>query len=571
MSGVKERASLRPLANSANGAAVSTESPASSLLTHDAIDANLNGAHEANGRAARNGATATTAAPKTAHTSANHTANHTTNPARNHTGTGATKRRQPAQTTPQAPDDPAALATARATIVRLRDEASAVARPLVGPGAAPIRVMARMVADLEAQCRELGLPEQVTRVEVVNRTIGDVDLRRVSPVEDGPEYVSLADDMGLALPGEVIGGRRSTGETYHWLHARMLDFERKLLARHFDLRVYDLSGVGNPLLRETLAEHAYNLWGHRFTPEQIYLSIGSLDGIGKTLQGYTSVLRQQGEDHFTLLCPSPGFNVPEWQATTLGWRLHRVYTRAADNFKLTPDDLTTALAEAPDLRAIYLTVSNNPTAFAYTAGELRALFDVLRASDRKPLVIADLAYIGTADPTQDRARMAPFFEAGALEQTIFCCSYSKSHTLTGDRCGWVAFGDPALATDFGPGWTNTTAALPAEWQLRYMAYVQLFAERPELEQRIRALYHLRRERLNRQLRWFNAREPIFAQINLDDGGTVYNWSQLTPGEDVFSLFGKTGIAGVPGGAFGYSDDYVRLSIGCIPVPEVPSA
>ena len=45
--------------------------------------------------------------------------------------------------------------------------------------------------------------------------------------------------------------------------------------------------------------------------------------------------------------------------------------------------------------------------------------------------------------------------------------------------------------------------------------------------------------------------------------------QLRPGEDAFSLFEKTGIAGVPGSGFGYTDDYVRFSIGVIPVPEPP--
>lgn len=556
MSAVKRHASSQPLARSAEATTVAPEP-----TTTDPNEIPPNGV-------APLAATSATRAT-TVDDTANHTAKQTPTAKQRHKPAASSRPQAPQaahQATYGAEDD-----AARATIARLRDEASAWARPLVGGGAAPIRVMARMVADLEATCRAQGLAERVIAAEVVNRTIGDVDLRRVSAEDDGPEFVSLADDMGLALPDEMISGRRATGETYRWIHARMLDFERQLLARHFDLRVYDLSGVGNPLLRETLAAHAHDLWGHTFTPEQMYLSIGSLDGIGKTMQGYTSLLRRQGEDRFALLCPTPGFNVPEWQAQTLGWRLHHVRTRAEDHFKLTADDLATALAEAPDLRAIYLTVSNNPTAFAYTADELRALFAVLRGADRPPLIIADLAYIGTADPTQDRARMAPFFEAGTLEQTVFCCSYSKSHTLTGDRCGWVAFGDPALAVGAGPGWTNTTAALPAEWQLRYMAYVQLFTERPELEQRIRALYHHRRERLIRQLRALNEREPIFAQINLDDGGTVYNWSQLAPGEDVFSLFGKTGIAGVPGAAFGYSDDYVRLSIGCIPVPAAPSA
>nr|MBF6592215.1 aminotransferase class I/II-fold pyridoxal phosphate-dependent enzyme [Ktedonobacterales bacterium] len=147
-------------------------------------------------------------------------------------------------------------------------------------------------------------------------------------------------------------------------------------------------------------------------------------------------------------------------------------------------------------------------------------------------------------------------------------SFSKTHTLTGDRCGWVGFGSPELAARVGVGWTNSMASLPADWQLRYMAYVRLFTQHPEIEQRIRALYRHRRRRLARQLEHLNAEHGLFAHINLDDGGTVYNWSQLNPGEDVFSLFNQTGIAGVPGSAFGYSDDFVRLSVGCIPVPAV---
>jgi aspartate/methionine/tyrosine aminotransferase len=100
-----------------------------------------------------------------------------------------------------------------------------------------------------------------------------------------------------------------------------------------------------------------------------------------------------------------------------------------------------------------------------------------------------------------------------------------------------------------------------------MANVQLYNDRPQIEDRIRALYRHRRTRLVRQLQHIQREQGIFAHVNLDDGGTVYNWSQLAPGEDVFSLFSKTGIGGVPGSAFGYSDEYVRLSVGCIPVPD----
>jgi aspartate/methionine/tyrosine aminotransferase len=457
---------------------------------------------------------------------------------------------------------------ARLTVAKLRDEACEQARPLVQAGIAPIRVMARMVGDLETRGRELGIPRAVMAEGIVNRTIGDVDVRRISARDDGREYVTLADEMGLALPGERLDGYTATGERYRWLHERMLDHERQLLERHIDLRVYDLPALGNPVLREMMSEHAQRLWGFTVPPAQIFLSLGSLDGLDKFWRGYKMMMRQRGVDQVAALFPAPCFNVPEWQATSFGLRIHRVVTQAENDFKITPEELRTALDSAPDIRLIYLTVSSNPTAFAYTPDELRALFAVVCDSEREIAIVADLAYIGTGDPASDRARMQTFNEPGVLERSVLVNSFSKTHTLTGDRLGWVAFGDPQLAAGVAAAWANSMATLPSDWQLRYMAIVELYQQHPEIEDKIRALYRLRRERLGRQLQALNKKRHHFAKINLDDGGTVYNWSQLAPGEDVFSLFSKTGIAGVPGGAFGYSDDYVRLSVGCIPVPSV---
>ncbi len=466
------------------------------------------------------------------------------------------------------PTDTDAFAAARATVARLREEACGQARPMVKAGAAPIRVMARMVADLEAQCRELRIPAQVMATEVVNRTIGDVDVRRISARLDGPEFVTLADDMGLALPKEQFDDYIATGKTYRWLREQMMRFERELLDKHIDLRVYDLTAVGAMPLREMLAQHMRRVWGYTFPATQLHLSLGSLDGLNKFWQGFASAERAAGADQIAVAFPAPGFNVPEWQATSFGLRIHRLYTQPEDHFKVTPAMLRQALDEVPDLRALYLTVSSNPTAFAYTHTELRALLDVVRRAKREVLVAADLAYVGTGDPAADHARMQAFDVPGVRERCVLFCSFSKTHTLTGDRFGWVAFGSPAVAERVAAGWANGMATLPADWQLRYMATVRLFARRPELEERIRALYRRRRARLVRQLQHIQRTRGIFAEVNLDDGGTVYNWSRLAPGEDVFSLFGKTGIAGVPGGAFSYSDDYVRLSVGCIPVPDV---
>ena len=458
------------------------------------------------------------------------------------------------------------------TVRQLRQDLLLRYRSTIGHSPGPIRVMARMVTELEKQCRELSIAEEVIQSEIVNRTIGDVNLRRITECEGEPggpgDYRLLADELGVALPNEQLHGYVASGETYLWLRDQMQQCERELLLQGIDLRIYDLYGVGNSMLRSWLAAEMHNL-GLSVAVEQVYLALGAMDSIDKVLRGLSQIYQQQNNTNSAVLFPAPGFNVPEWQARSFGYRLHQFRTKAEDHFKLTAIQLDDILQQAPDIRIIYLTVTNNPTAFAYTADELTRLFAVLRKyweSGRVIHIIADLAYIGTATPKEDQARIVAFVAPDVLLYTIFVSTYSKSHTLTGERFGWVTIGDPKIAAALMPSWSNTMASLPAEWQLRFMAYVRLIQSRPWIVDKLRALYKLRRNRLIAQLQKIDDEQHLFAQILLGDDATVYNWSQLRPGEDAFSLFEKTGIAGVAGSGFGYTDDYVRFSIGVIPVP-----
>jgi len=430
---------------------------------------------------------------------------------------------------------------------------------------APIRAMARMVSAVEAECIQRNYPSKLIREEVVNRTIGDVNLRYVVEHDERYDYRTLADDLGIALPGENIGGVVASGERYLYLRERMQVHERTLLARSIDLHMYDLAGVGNLLLREWLAEDQLSQWGLSFTPQQVLLSNGSLDGLDKTMRGLRNSRWSGPADSVAVLFPAPGFNVPEWQAKSLGLAIHRVHTSAEAGYKLTAEQLREALQHHPEIRGVYLTLSNNPTAFSYSPQELQALLATVTEYP-DVLVLADMAYTGTGDIAEEQARLHAFQQSGALLQTIFCWSLSKVFTMTGDRFGYLCVGDATLAPLLGVSWVNGIAALPAEWQLRFLAFYELLRQHPQLRPKISALYTLRRAALVRQLQRINKREHLFARLNLDDGGTVYNWSQLQPDCDVFSLFARTGIAGVPGAAFGYDNDHIRFSIGIMPVP-----
>ncbi len=345
--------------------------------------------------------------------------------------------------------------------------------------------------------------------------------------------------------------------------------ERLLLAQGYDPRIYDIYGVGNPLLRSWLAQEMQQ-WDIPVTYTQINLGLGAMDCIDKVLRGLAHLYIQQGlkMDEIAVLFPEPGFNVPEWQARMSGYRLQHFHTLPEDHFKLTAQQLDHLLQIHTDIQILYLTITNNPTTFAYSADELLELHKVLqryRERGRTIFVLADLAYIGTGRPAEDLARMRTFLASDILQQTIFVSSFSKTYTLTGERFGWVTCGDPQLAARIAASWTNSMASLPGEWQLRFMAYYLLLQERPGLAEKLRTFYRLRRERLIAQLSTLNEQQHLFREIYLDDDATVYNWSRVLPGEDAFSVFEKTGIAGVPGSGFGYTDEYIRFSIGVIPV------
>src|SRR5262249_27177595 len=87
---------------------------------------------------------------------------------------------------------------------QLRSEILARYRPHIQEGAGPIRVMARIVAELEQQCHEHHIAEDIISNEIVNRTIGDINLRHITECEGesgGPgDYRRLADEVGVALP-----------------------------------------------------------------------------------------------------------------------------------------------------------------------------------------------------------------------------------------------------------------------------------------------------------------------------------------------------------------------------------
>ena len=114
------------------------------------------------------------------------------------------------------------------------------------------------------------------------------------------------------------------------------------------------------------------------------------------------------------------------------------------------------------------------------------------------------------------------------------------------------------------------ASLPSEWQLRFMAYIRLIRLRPWLSEKLRAFYRLRRERFIAQLQRIDAEQHLFAA---DLSSTMMPPSITGASCDQAKMLSPSSRRRVslvcPALALATTDDYVRFSIGVIPVPEVP--
>ncbi len=223
----------------------------------------------------------------------------------------------------------------RDAVASIRRKHVQTAKSTIANGNSPIRLMAKMVNDTIAECQEQGSPDDIIATEVVNRSIGDIDVRRINERDARHDYRTIGDLLGVALPGEDINGYTATGEVYMALREQMIDIERMLLKRHIDLHIYDIAGTGNLMLREWIAEEINNVWNLSFTAKQVLLSTGSLDGIDKAIRGLKATRWTDTSRQYTFLFPTPSFGVPLWQAKTHGLHILQYATSPENHYKLT--------------------------------------------------------------------------------------------------------------------------------------------------------------------------------------------------------------------------------------------
>ena len=106
-----------------------------------------------------------------------------------------------------------------------------------------------------------------------------------------------------------------------------------------------------------------------------------------------------------------------------------VTTQAKDDFQPRTEDIDAA---ADDAVSLLINTPNNPTGVVYSGQTLAGIAEVCQRRDL--WLISDEVY-----DTQvwDGAHLSPREFPGMAERTLVVGSMSKSHAMTGSRCGWI--------------------------------------------------------------------------------------------------------------------------------------
>ena len=184
-------------------------------------------------------------------------------------------------------------------------------------------------------------------------------------------------------------------------------------------------------LRAELARYIERRYGARYESEgEILITVGGSEAIDMTLRA----LINPGDE---VIIPQPSYVCYEPITRLAGGAPVIIETKAENDFKLTPDELRSALTAKT--KALILPYPSNPTGAIMEKRDLEALVPVLR--DTNVCVISDEIY---AELTFGTEHTSAGSIDGLNERTVLIGGFSKSHSMTGWRLGYACGPAPII-------------------------------------------------------------------------------------------------------------------------------
>ena len=227
------------------------------------------------------------------------------------------------------------------------------------------------------------------------------------------KFFDLLADMGDVTALTV--GQPDFVTPWHIREAAITSLERG--------QTYYTSNSGLPELRTEVSRYMKRRFDLDFDPSEVLITVGGSEAIDVAIRS----LVNPGDE---VIIPMPSFVCYEPIVRMAGATPVIINTKSENGFKLTPDELSSAITEKTKL--LVLPYPNNPTGAILEREELEALADVLR--DKSIAVLSDEIY---AELTFGKRHVSIANIEGMAERTVIASGFSKAYAMTGWRLGYL--------------------------------------------------------------------------------------------------------------------------------------
>ena len=198
--------------------------------------------------------------------------------------------------------------------------------------------------------------------------------------------------------------------------------QKKAIASIQRGRHHYTQGGGEDHLRKAIAKRHQKRTGQQVSLENVCIFAGAQNALFSVCLS----LLEEGDE---VIVPELYYATYPATVTAGGATMVTIPTNAGMGFQ--PDPQSISKAVTPKTRAVLLNSPNNPTGAVYSPGTLTAILELCSAHEI--WVISDEVYSEIAPEGFTPITSLP----GRHEQTVTISSFSKSHRMTGWRCGWM--------------------------------------------------------------------------------------------------------------------------------------
>ena len=227
------------------------------------------------------------------------------------------------------------------------------------------------------------------------------------------KFFDLLADMGDVTALTV--GQPDFVTPWHIREAAIVSLERG--------QTYYTSNSGLPELRLEVTRYMKRRFDLNYDPTEVLITVGGSEAIDVAVRS----LVNPGDE---VIVPMPSFVCYEPIVRMAGGVPVIINTKEENGFKLTPDELRSAITEKTKM--LVLPYPNNPTGAILEREELMALADVLRETDIA--ILSDEIY---AELTYGKRHVSIASIDGMMERTIIASGFSKAYAMTGWRLGYL--------------------------------------------------------------------------------------------------------------------------------------